>query len=89
MTTIFDAWFARDVGQVFVQLFDVTLARFLGHERLCVCEETCADALALEHDGDVRNCDHYVEPAHRCCSLHHCLPCLTTCRRNGARSPRS
>ena len=70
MTTIFDEWFAHDVGQVFVQLFDVTLAKHLGQPGLCVFEETCGDALALEHNGDVYSCDHYVEPDHRLGNLH-------------------
>lgn len=63
MIDIFDEWVRRDVGQVYVQLFDVALAAWLGMPKgLCVFEETCGNALAIEHNGDVYSCDHYVEP---------------------------
>jgi len=63
MNAIYDAWLARDVGTVYVQLFDVTLAKYVGEPGgLCVFEETCGNALALEHTGDVYSCDHFVEP---------------------------
>jgi uncharacterized protein len=63
---VFDEWVRRDVGRVFVQLFDVALAAW-SHNRpgLCVFEETCGTALALEHNGDLFSCDHFVEPAHK------------------------
>ncbi|MDZ7799416.1 MAG: anaerobic sulfatase maturase [Trueperaceae bacterium] len=65
LTAVFDAWVRRDVGRVFVQLFDETLAKHAGERgSLCVFQETCGDALALEHNGDVYACDHYVEPDH-------------------------
>jgi uncharacterized protein len=60
---VFDEWVRRDVGRVFVQLFDVALAAWSGHRPgLCVFEETCGAALAMEHNGDVYACDHFVEP---------------------------
>lgn len=63
MTTVFDAWVRQDVGRVYVQLFDVALAAWVGvSPGLCVFEKTCGSALALEHNGDVYSCDHYVEP---------------------------
>lgn len=63
MNAIYDEWVARDVGTVFVQLFDVTLAKYVGERGgLCVFDETCGNALALEHTGDVYSCDHFVEP---------------------------
>ena len=63
---IFDHWVRRDVGSVFVQIFDVALAAWVGRPAgLCVFEETCGRALALEHNGDVYACDHYVDPGHR------------------------
>lgn len=66
MTRVFDLWVRRDVGRVYVQLFDVALAAWTGLPAgLCVFEKTCGGALALEHNGDVYSCDHYVEPAHR------------------------
>lgn len=66
LVAIFDAWVRRDVGRMFVQMFDVTLGAYLGRPGgLCVFDETCGRALAVEHDGDVYACDHYVRPDHR------------------------
>jgi uncharacterized protein len=66
LVAIFDEWVRRDVGQVFVQMFDVALNAWSGLPAgLCVFAETCGTALALEHNGDVYSCDHYVEPAYR------------------------
>ena len=66
LIAVFDEWVRRDVGRVFVQLFDVALAAWTGNRPgLCVFEETCGDALAMEHNGDVYACDHYVEPRYR------------------------
>jgi uncharacterized protein len=63
MTAVFDEWVRRDVGRVYVQLFDVSLAAWLGLPKgLCIFEETCGNALAMEHNGDVYSCDHFVEP---------------------------
>ncbi|HTZ45188.1 MAG TPA: anaerobic sulfatase maturase [Jatrophihabitans sp.] len=65
LVEVFDDWVRHDVGQVFVQIFDSTLARFLDVPgSLCVQAETCGTALAIEHTGDVYSCDHFVEPAH-------------------------
>ncbi len=66
MCAVFDEWVRRDVGRVFVQMFDVALAAWLGERPgLCVFEETCGTALAMEHNGDLYSCDHFVEPRHR------------------------
>ncbi len=66
LVAVFEEWVRRDVGRIFVQLFDVTLASWLGmRPGLCIFEETCGQALALEHDGDLYACDHYVEPRWR------------------------
>jgi uncharacterized protein len=62
LAEIFDEWVRRDVGQVFVQIFDVTLGSYLGQHSLCIFSPTCGNALALEHNGDLYSCDHYVEP---------------------------
>jgi uncharacterized protein len=63
---IFEDWVRRDIGEVYVQMFDVALANWYGEPPgLCVHSETCGLALALEHTGDVYSCDHYVEPAYR------------------------
>lgn len=62
----FDEWVHRDVGKVFVQIFDVALSAWYGQPPgLCIFEETCGRALALEHTGDLYSCDHFVEPRHR------------------------
>ena len=62
---VFEEWVRRDVGRVYVQMFDTSLANWLGVSgALCVHSETCGTALALEHNGDVYSCDHFVEPDH-------------------------
>jgi uncharacterized protein len=58
---IFDEWVRRDVGKIFVQTFDVALGNWIGQHNLCIFSPTCGTALALEHNGDVYSCDHYVE----------------------------
>jgi uncharacterized protein len=63
---VFEEWVRRDVGEVFVQMFDVALANWYGEPPgLCVHSETCGLALALEHTGDLYSCDHFVEPKYR------------------------
>ena len=59
---IFEEWVRRDVGEVFVQMFDVTLGSWVGQHNLCIFAPTCGTALALEHNGDLYSCDHFVEP---------------------------
>jgi len=59
---IFEEWVRRDVGNIFVQLFDVTLGSWVGQHNLCIFAPTCGNALALEHNGDLYSCDHFVEP---------------------------
>jgi uncharacterized protein len=63
LIAIFDEWVRNDVGKVFVQIFDVALGAWLGQPGgLCIFAPTCGRAVALEHNGDVFSCDHYVEP---------------------------
>ncbi len=63
LITIFNQWVQIDVGKIFVQMFDVTLANWVGvNPGLCVFGETCGNAIAIEHNGDVFACDHYVYP---------------------------
>jgi uncharacterized protein len=63
LITIFDEWVRRDVGKVFVQMFDASLASWVGAPAaMCIFAETCGNALALEHNGDLYSCDHFVEP---------------------------
>lgn len=62
---IFDHWVQRDVGRVFVQIFDQALSAWLGIEpSLCVFRRQCGKALAVEHNGDLYSCDHFVDPDH-------------------------
>ncbi len=71
LTAIFDEWVRGDVGQVYVDMFELSLAKWVGVPGgLCVHAETCGDALAIEHDGTVYSCDHYVDPEHRLGSIH-------------------
>jgi len=62
---IFDEWVRRDVGRMFVQVFDGVLASWIrGYSSLCIFRPTCGDGVALEHNGDLYSCDHFVEPKH-------------------------
>lgn len=66
LCAIFDQWSRRDVGRVFIQAFDMALGIWLGlGSSLCVHAETCGSALAVEHNGDIFACDHFVYPSHR------------------------
>ncbi|HQR28497.1 MAG TPA: anaerobic sulfatase maturase [Nocardioides sp.] len=64
LVDVFEEWARHDVGDVFVSMFDTALAHWMGlHQMgLCVHARTCGDAVALEHNGDLYSCDHYVEP---------------------------
>jgi uncharacterized protein len=62
LMAIFDEWVKRDVGKIFVQAFDAALANWVGHPSACIFSPTCGNALAIEHNGDLYACDHYVEP---------------------------
>ena len=60
---IFDEWVKTDVARYFVQIFDATLANYCGENPgLCVFNDTCGDALIMEHNGDLFSCDHFVYP---------------------------
>lgn len=66
LIAIFDEWVRRDVGRMFVQLFDGVLASWLhGRSSLCIFRPTCGDGVALEHNGDLYSCDHFVKASHR------------------------
>ena len=67
---IFEEWVRRDVGQVFVQLFDVTLEAYFGRHLLCIHAPTCGYGPALEHNGDLYTCDHFVEPGYKLGNIH-------------------
>jgi uncharacterized protein len=60
---VFEDWVRRDIGTVYVQMFDTALANWVGEPGgMCVHAETCGLQLALEHNGDLYCCDHFVEP---------------------------
>lgn len=60
---IFDEWIRRDVGEMFVLTFDGALASWVrGYSTLCVFQPICGEGVALEHNGDLYSCDHFVEP---------------------------
>lgn len=66
LCSIFDDWIRQDVGKVFVQFFDVQLGLWAGAPAgLCWFAETCGQGLAMEHNGDLYACDHYVYPEYR------------------------
>lgn len=64
LTVIFDEWVHHDVGRLFVQTFEamVRIWMGLGSSGMCVFDPTCGHGLALEHNGDLYACDHFVEP---------------------------
>jgi uncharacterized protein len=63
LISIFDEWVRNDVAKYYVQIFDATLANYAGENPgLCVFNDTCGDALVMEHNGDLFSCDHFVYP---------------------------
>ena len=63
---IYDEWVKTDIGQVFVQLFDATLANWAGEPPgICSMSPTCGRAAVMEANGDVYSCDHFVFPEYR------------------------
>ena len=78
---VFDEWVQADVGKVYVQMFDAALASWLGlPASMCIFSETCGTALALEHNGDVYSCDHFVEPKYKLGNINrvHMLQLVTS-----------
>ena len=66
LSTVFDEWVLSDVGRVFVQIFDVALESWAGlPQSLCVFAPQCGKALAVEHNGDLYSCDHFVYPENK------------------------
>lgn len=66
LCTLFDEWVHRDVGEIFVQLFDATLANWAGvPPGICSLAPVCGHSAALEHNGDLYSCDHFVFPEHK------------------------
>ena len=68
---VFDKWVRTDVGKVFVQLFDATLANKMGVQApVCTMAKECGSALAVEFNGDVYSCDHFVFPHYKLGNMH-------------------
>ncbi len=67
---VFEEWVRHDVGEVFVQLFDVTLEAYFGRHLLCIHAPTCGHGPALESNGDLYSCDHFVEPRFLLGNIH-------------------
>lgn len=68
---VFEQWRQGDVGRIFVQIFDQALAAWCGIEpSLCIFRKTCGRALALEHNGDLYACDHFVNQDHFLGNIH-------------------
>ncbi len=67
LTTIFDEWVRHDVGRVYVQTFEAAARNWMGlaSSGMCVFDKTCGTGLAIEHNGDLYSCDHYVEPNYK------------------------
>ena len=70
LVDIFEEWVRHDVGEVYVQLFDVTLEAYFGRHLLCIHAPTCGYGPALEYNGDVYSCDHFVEPRYKLGNIH-------------------
>ena len=63
---VYDEWKQKDIGQIFVQLFDATLANWAGEPPgICSMSPTCGRAAVMEANGDVYSCDHFVFPEYR------------------------
>lgn len=66
LCTIFDEWVRNDVGNYYVQLFDATLANWVGvTPGICSMSENCGHAGVMEYNGDVYSCDHFVYPEYK------------------------
>ncbi|MGA3296994.1 MAG: anaerobic sulfatase maturase [Candidatus Bathyarchaeia archaeon] len=66
LVSVFEEWVRHDVARVYVQMFDVALANWHGEPSgLCVHSKTCGGALAIEHNGDLYSCDHFVTPEYK------------------------
>lgn len=71
LCAIFDEWVKEDVGTYFIQLFDATLANWMGVQPgICTLAKTCGHAGVMEFNGDVYSCDHFVFPQYRLGNIH-------------------
>lgn len=66
LSAIFDEWVRKDVGKIFVEVFDCTLANWMGiSPGICAYSKECGHAGVMEHNGDVYSCDHFVFPEYK------------------------
>lgn len=66
LCAIFDEWIRKDVGKIFVEIFDCTLANWMGvSPGICAYSKECGHAGVMEHNGDVYSCDHFVFPEYK------------------------
>ena len=66
LSAIFDKWVRKDVGKIFVEIFDCTLANWMGiSPGICAYSKECGHAGVMEHNGDVYSCDHFVFPEYK------------------------
>ena len=66
LCTIFDEWVQKDVGKLYIRLFDSTLANWVGEQPgVCTMAKTCGHAGVMEFNGDVYSCDHFVFPEYK------------------------
>ena len=71
LCTLFDEWVRQDVGNFFIQLFDSTLANWVGAQPgVCTMAKTCGHAGVMEFNGDVYSCDHFVFPEYKLGNIH-------------------
>ena len=71
LCTIFDEWIREDVGNYYIQLFDSTLANWIGEQPgVCSMAKNCGHAGVMEYNGDVYSCDHFVFPEYKLGNLY-------------------
>ncbi|MCJ2376881.1 anaerobic sulfatase maturase [Vibrio sp. ZSDZ34] len=71
LIAVFDEWEKRDIGTVFIQYFEANLASWIGESsQLCTLNPVCGKGLAMEPNGDLYSCDHYVYPEHKVGNIH-------------------
>ncbi len=71
LCNLFDLWIKEDVGTYYIQMFDATLANWVGQTPgLCTLSKSCGHASAMEHNGDVFACDHFVFPEYKRGNIH-------------------